>query len=83
MSENIPVVEKKCVNCPKCGTALRVKVGNYAHVCPVCSQVFRIRTGQKLVKDITRKPMVEAYVHVGKNKEGNVSTDTVVTENEA
>ncbi len=85
MSEtnNVPVaeaVEKKCVNCPKCGTALYVKEGNYAHICPVCSQMFRIRTGTKLVKDVSQKTMVEAYVTVDKNAEGEVTTESVVAD---
>jgi tRNA(Ile2) C34 agmatinyltransferase TiaS len=81
----IPVAEvaeeKVCVvNCPKCGTSLKVKVGNYAYVCPVCSQIFRTRAGEKLVKDVSRKTMVEAYVSVDKDAEGEVKADSVVTE---
>ncbi len=73
------VEEKKCiVNCPKCSTALHVKVGNYAHLCPVCSHVFRIRQGEKLVRDVTKKRMVEAYVTVDKDVDGNVDTKSVV-----
>ena len=58
---NEPVVEKKAiVNCPKCSTSLNVKIGDYAHLCPVCGQVFRARLGERLVKDISYKPVVEA-----------------------
>ena len=68
--------EKKCmVNCPKCSTSLNVKVGNYAYVCPVCSNVFRTRTGERLVKDVTRKPMMEAFVAVDNNGKRTVKTN--------
>ncbi len=82
---NIPVAEVATektaeVNCPKCGTTLRVKVGNYAYVCPVCSQVFRTRTGERLVKDVSRKTMVEAYVTVDKDANGEVKTESIVNE---
>ncbi len=74
-----PAVEKKwIVNCPKCSTALYVKVGNYAHLCPVCSNVFRTRLGERLEKDVTRKSMVEAYVAVDKDYKGGVNTGSVV-----
>ena len=76
-----PVEEKKYrVNCPKCGTTLYVKGGNFAHLCPVCSNVFRIRIGQKMVKDVSRTTMVEAYVNVDKNANGEVKANSVVTE---
>ncbi len=75
------VEESKCVvNCPKCSTLLSVKTGNYAHLCPVCAQVFRIRTGEKLIKDVTRTTMVEAYVNVDRDVEGGVHTNTIVKE---
>ncbi len=81
---NIPVAEaveeKKTVNCPKCSTALKVKAGNYAHICPVCQQMFRIRTGTKLGKDVSRKMMVEAYLSVDKDAKGSVNTQSVVNE---
>ncbi len=80
---NIPVAEvaeKKCVvSCPKCSTSLSITMGNYAYVCPVCSQVFRTRTGEKLVKDVSRKTMVEAFVTVDKDSKGQVKTDSVVS----
>ncbi len=84
-NNNIPVAEvaeakKWVVNCPKCGSALTVKSGNFAHLCPVCAQVFRLRTGSKLVKDVSRKTMVEAYVAVDKDAKGDVKTDSVVTD---
>jgi transposase-like protein len=83
--ENIPVVDttevkKAEVNCPKCGTALRVKLGNYAHVCPVCNYVFRTRKGQRLVKDVSRQTMMEAFVTVGKDANGEVKTEKVLKE---
>ncbi len=69
------------VNCPKCSTSLKVKDGNYAHICPYCSYVFRIRKGEKLVKDVSRVTMVEAYVNVDKDaKTGAVKTATIVKE---
>ena len=82
---NIPVAEvaeeKKCVvNCPKCSTSLKVKVGNYAHVCPVCNQIFRTRMGERLVKDVSRKTMVEAFVSVDKDAQGAVNADSVVND---
>ena len=76
-----PVEEKKYrVNCPKCGTTLYVKGGNFAHLCPVCSKVFRIRIGHRMVKDVSRKTMVEAYVNVDKNAKGDVKANSVVSE---
>ncbi len=79
--EATPVEEKKgIVNCPKCSTALHVKVGNVAYLCPVCSQMFRTRVGQKLVKDVTRRTMVEAFVTVDKDTDGNVRTGSVITD---
>ncbi len=79
-----PVEEKKgIVNCPKCGTALHVKVSNVAYLCPVCSQMFRTRLGQKLVKDVTRKTMVEAFVIVDKDTDGNVKTGSVITDHQS
>ncbi len=74
-----PVVEEKLmVNCPKCSTSLYVKSGNYAHLCPVCSFVFRVRKGEKLVKDITRKTMVEAFVTIDKNDKGETRSNSIV-----
>lgn len=52
------------VNCPKCGAALNVKAGGFAYMCPVCSNLFRVRVGEKLVKDVSRVTMMEAYVNV-------------------
>ena len=57
MSENNVLVaeveEKKVVvNCPNCSASLSVKLGNYAYVCPVCSQIFRTRVGERLVKEV-------------------------------
>ena len=69
------------VNCPKCSTSLKVKDGNFAHICPYCNYVFRIRKGEKLVKDVSRVTMVEAYVNVDKDvKTGDVKTATIVKE---
>jgi transposase-like protein len=84
MSENkIPAAEQKSVvNCPKCSTSLNVKVGNYAYVCPVCNQIFRTRIGERLVKDVSRKTMVEAYVSVDKDAEGAVNADSTVSDAE-
>ncbi len=72
--------EKVIANCPKCGAALYVKSGNFAHLCPVCSNVFRIRIREEMVKDVTRKTMVEAFVTIDKNDKGEVKTDSIVNE---
>lgn len=62
-----PVVMKQyLVNCPRCGAALKVQDGGVAYMCPVCSNLFRMRTGAKLVKDVTRVIVSEAYVNVSK-----------------
>ncbi len=84
-AEPAEVVEEKkgIVNCPKCGTALHVKVGNIAYLCPVCSQMFRTRLGERLVKDVTPQTMVEAYVNVGKDVDGQVKTDSVIADKQA
>ena len=54
MENNVTVnnEEKKVVNCPKCGTALSITLGNKAYLCPVCSQLFSARVGEKMVKDL-------------------------------
>ncbi len=80
--ETAEVVEEKrgIVNCPKCSTALHVKVGNVAYLCPVCSQMFRTRIGEKLVKDVTRKTMVEAFITVDKDVDGKVKTSSVISD---
>ncbi len=75
------VVEKKgIVNCPKCSTALHVKVGNIAYLCPVCSQMFRTRLGEKMVRDITRQTMMEAFITVDKDVDGNVNTRSIIND---
>ena len=73
--EPVPVVEEPApvkvdrywtVHCPKCGAALSLREGPLAHMCPVCNNLFRIRLGEKLVKDISRVTVSEAYVNVNK-----------------
>ncbi len=59
-------VKKYIVNCYRCGAALHVKAGNMVYMCPVCNNLFRVRVGEKLVKDISRKIVSEAYVNVNK-----------------
>ncbi len=61
--EVVQEVKKYMVNCPKCGAALNVKEGSIAYMCPVCSNLFRMRKGEKMVKDISRRTVGEAYVH--------------------
>ncbi len=78
-TETKPVEKKEwIVNCPKCSTALYVREGNYAHLCPVCSHVFRTRISEKREKDVTRKTMVEAYVNIDKNEKGELKTDSLI-----
>ena len=64
-------VKKYVVNCYRCGAALHVKAGNMVYMCPVCNNLFRVRLGEKLVKDISRVTVSEAYVNVTKNKQNN------------
>ncbi len=59
-------VKKYVVNCYRCGAALHVKAGNMVYMCPVCNNLFRVRLGEKLVKDISRVVVSEAYVNVNK-----------------
>lgn len=54
------------VSCPRCSANLKVNDGGVAYMCPVCSTLFRMRTGAKLVKDVTRVIVSEAYVNVTK-----------------
>ena len=62
-----PVVLREfTVSCPRCGAALKVKDGGVAYMCPVCHNLFRMHTGAKLVKDVTRVIVSEAYVNVSK-----------------
>ena len=59
--------EKKwVVNCHRCGASLYVEFGNMVYMCPVCNNLFRVRKCEKLVKDITREIVAEAYVNVHK-----------------
>lgn len=53
--EATPVQEPKTwiVNCPKCGAALSMKDGGCAYMCPVCKTLLRVKTGARLVKDVT------------------------------
>ncbi len=43
------------VNCPKCGAALNLKEGGTAYLCPVCNSVLRVKSGVRLVKDVTKE----------------------------
>ena len=54
--EAAPVAEEKkfVVNCYRCGAALKVKASNVVYMCPVCNNLFRVRIGEKLVKDLSR-----------------------------
>ena len=68
-AENVVVAEevkKYVVNCYRCGAALHVQSGNVVYMCPVCNNLVRIRLGEKLVKDISRVTVSEAYVNVNK-----------------
>ena len=69
--EAVPVAEPKkwVVNCHRCGAALHVQFGNMVYMCPVCNNLFRVRKYEKLVKDITRNIVAEAYVNVHKGKD--------------
>ncbi len=65
--EETPAEPKKwIVNCHRCGAALHVECGNMVYMCPVCNNLFRVRKCEKLVKDITRNIVAEAYVNVNK-----------------
>jgi Zn finger protein HypA/HybF involved in hydrogenase expression len=59
-------VKKYVVNCYRCGAALNVTAGNMVYMCPVCNNLFRLRKGEKLVKDVSRTVVAEAYVNVDK-----------------
>ena len=59
-------VKTYIVNCPKCSAALKVENGNFAFVCPVCNNLLRVRKCEKLVKDVSRNIVAEAYVNVQK-----------------
>ncbi len=58
--------KKWVVNCYRCGAALHVKQDNNVYMCPVCNNLFRVRKGEKLVKDVSRVTVAEAYVNVHK-----------------
>lgn len=62
-------VKKYVVNCYRCGAALNVRAGNMVYMCPVCNNLFRVRLGEKLVKDISRTVVSEAYVNVNKGNQ--------------
>ena len=59
-------VKKYVVQCPRCSAKLNVKNGGVAYMCPVCNNLFRMRTGAKMVKDVSRVIVSEAYVNVTK-----------------
>lgn len=61
-------VKKWIVNCHRCGASLHVQEGNMVYMCPVCNNLFRVRKCEKLVKDVTRVVVAEAYVNAHKNK---------------
>ena len=61
--------KKWIVNCHRCGASLHVQEGNMVYMCPVCNNLFRVRKCEKLVKDVTRVVVAEAYVNVHKDKE--------------
>ena len=69
--EEVPEVSKPkyMVNCHRCGAALHVDIGNMVYMCPVCNNLFRVRKCEKLVKDVTRVVVAEAYVNVHKGKD--------------
>ena len=56
--------KKFVVNCYRCGAALNVHADNVVYMCPVCNNLFRIRIGEKLVKDVSQVTVQEAYVKV-------------------
>lgn len=58
--------KKWIVNCHRCGASLYVDFGNMVYMCPVCNNLFRVRKCEKLVKDVTRNIVAEAYVNVHK-----------------
>ena len=58
--------KKWVVNCHRCGAALHVECGNMVYMCPVCNNLFRVRKCEKLVKDVTRNTIAEAYITVNK-----------------
>ncbi|MBR2320702.1 MAG: hypothetical protein IKA57_01030 [Clostridia bacterium] len=61
--------KKWIVNCHRCGASVYVYVGDMVYMCPVCNNLFRVRKCEKLVKDITRNIVAEAYVNVHKGKD--------------
>jgi transposase-like protein len=63
-------VKTYVVNCPQCSASLQVEGGNFAHVCPVCSNMFRVRVGTRMVRDLTKDKTVEAYVSVNRDNNG-------------
>lgn len=69
VAEPAPAEKKWVVNCYRCGAALNVTFGNMVYMCPVCNNLFRVRKYEKLVKDITRNIVAEAYVNVHKGKD--------------
>lgn len=70
--EEVPAVEvpaepkKWIVNCHRCGASLYVEISNMVYMCPVCNNLLRVRKCEKLVKDVSRNIVAEAYVNVQK-----------------
>ena len=66
--QNIEVQQKKyVVKCPKCGAELYVKDNSaVAFMCPVCSNLFRMRLGSKKVKDVSPITLSETYTSITK-----------------
>lgn len=55
-------VKKFMVNCYRCGAALHVQADDVVYMCPVCNNLFRVRIGEKLVKDVSQVAAKEVYV---------------------
>lgn len=92
--EAVPVKEPRnwVVNCPKCGAALNLKEGGYAYMCPVCSTLLTVKTGARLVKDVSqgdknlRVTFTENAVNylAGKNAKGaSANLETILAQNSA
>ena len=74
------VAQEFTVKCCGCGASLKVKENGSVYTCPKCHQIFQLRRTEKLVKNLYKGPISEAYVAVSEDQKGNVLVETEVKE---
>ena len=52
VQENAAGEAQYVANCPKCGATLRLKGKGFAHLCPVCSTVLKVKLSPKVEEEV-------------------------------